>query len=43
MRATSLIDSMIQLYKSTNGRFYLSYDITIVLKSYFGLKTLGCA
>ena len=26
---------------STSGRFYLSYDIKMILKSYFGVKTRG--
>ena len=33
--ATSLINSK---YKSTNARFYLSYDIKITLKSHFCRK-----
>ena len=28
-------------YRSTNDRFYLSYDIKIILKSYLGVKRLG--
>ena len=27
---------LIQFYRSTNVRFYFSYDINIILKSYFG-------
>ena len=33
--ATRLINSIIQEYEF---RFYLSYDIKIILKSYFGVK-----
>ena len=36
--ATSLINSIIQDH---DVRFYLSYDIKIILKSHFGVKTLG--
>ena len=35
--ATSLIDKIIQEHE--NVRFYLSYEITITLKSHFGMKT----
>ena len=37
----SLSSNELNKFRSTNVRFYLSYDIKIILKSYFGVKTLG--